>query len=214
MWRSAGLDIMINQQRLLDVSVIGELLLIDNCPEKSRKLHHHKIRTIHSGSNLFVNPSWNLGVKVASYEQICLLSDDVIFDPNIFIQLANHVRSEIGITGIGKGCDIGISGNIHPKKINLEVCNLDYREYETQFGCTMFFHKDAYYPVPEEAKIFLGDYWLFLYNNRKRKVQNYNVTNMDIIMEHSATSRGIDMVQVARSDFLNRDYLFDTYFPR
>ena len=55
---------------------VKEILIIDNSL-KGYKFNSEKVRVIIPKENLFVNPSWNLGVKEAKYEYICIANDDI-----------------------------------------------------------------------------------------------------------------------------------------
>jgi hypothetical protein len=195
MWRSHALDIMIGRQKILDNPLIGELLLINNDPSKTRVLKHPKIRTIYSGPNIFVNPAWTYGVSQSKFDKICFLSDDTIFHTNIFEQINEYIIPDNGIFGIGPNCYIGEMGSILDKKIELTVALEPNIKYPRDYGMLMFFHKKAFCPIPITLKIFVGDLWIYAYNAMKRKVPNYYINNFDFITKASTTSRSPEFTQ-------------------
>lgn len=211
MWRSKGLQHMIEDQKILDNPDVEELLIIDNDPSKTIEFNHPKVRVIYRGQNIFVNPAWNYGVRCATTPNICLLSDDIVFDPSVFSQLRTNPR--VGIIGLGEGCDVGPAGSITPKKVLVHRCMPYYSNYEQQFGMFMLFHKAAYLPIPEEAKVFLGDLWIFDWN-LKRGANNYFINNFDVVMQRGATSMSNDLIGIGGNDLKNRQYIFETYFPK
>ena len=63
---------------------VAEIIVIDNsCTGYSYE--SEKLRVIVPKENLYVNPSWNLGVKEAKEDIIALLNDDITI-PDSFCQ--------------------------------------------------------------------------------------------------------------------------------
>jgi len=62
--------------------LIGEIIVIDNAPNKTDQeiFKLEKVRYFAQTKNLYVNPSWNLGVELSNFNILCLYSDDVYFD--------------------------------------------------------------------------------------------------------------------------------------
>src|SRR5574343_47874 len=89
-------------QTLIELSKcshVGEIILIDNTtntiPIKLDKLTH-----ICEGINTYVNPAWNKGVKLAKYDKLCILNDDVWFDWDKLGEISEFISEEIGIIGM------------------------------------------------------------------------------------------------------------------
>ena len=68
---------------LVECELVGEVILIHNAETELTKIEHEKILHCESVENLFVNPSWNLGVELANFDHVALCNDDINFDPNI-----------------------------------------------------------------------------------------------------------------------------------
>lgn len=193
MWRSWHLGMMF--PHILNSSAVGEFILIDNNRDRrpaalNTYLTHPKLRLVDPGFNTYVNPGWNRGMQEAKWDQICILSDDIIFDHTIFQQLVPHVLPTAGVFGL------------EPESIN---CNMKVqigklitiREMPTQipplgFGCLMFLHKAATTTIPEDFKIFYGDNWLCCYNAIQRHRPNYLISNTDTQTRFTTTSGDIE----------------------
>lgn len=167
-----------DQLKLLhDNELIKEIILINNdtaaTPDWISSKKYKKILEVRPYSNLFVNPSWNLGVKMASEEKIMIHSDDVITDSYDFLSLINDVlTNEECIIGIGKNSYENNDG-----KINLE--DISNRPRDIGFGCSMFLNKKNYKEIPSQYLIWRGDDLLIdLHKNKNMKVYNINGLNM------------------------------------
>jgi hypothetical protein len=175
MWKYEPFVDFLNE--LLNNSNVGEVILIDNDPTRTPVLRaSSKLRYITFGSNIFVNPSWNYGVENASYDYVCILNDDLTFDLSVF----NGVRPVLdndttGVIGITPG---------HKEYNQTPVTDGKYQIVPWQegmhqfgYGCLMFVNKNNWTHIPDELKIYYGDYFIFdnhLANNRI----NYCIVNM------------------------------------
>jgi len=157
--------------------LIKEIILINNdttaTPEWINFKKYKKIIEVRPYSNIFVNPSWNLGVKMASEEKIMLHSDDVISASYDFLSLINDtLNKEECIIGIGKNSYEHNNGNI-----NLE--NISNRPRDVGFGCSMFLNKKNYKEIPSHYLIWRGDDLLIdLHKNKNMNVYNINGLSM------------------------------------
>lgn len=156
---------------------VSEIIIIDNST-KGYKHNSTKLKVIVPKKNLFVNPSWNLGVKEAKEEIISLLNDDITI-PNEFCKnIIEQMTSDMGIVGFHKDYIENVQ-KIMPTpestKIKLEKATGRCGYY----GVAMFFYKSSYIEIPEDIKIFWGDDWLY-YQNKKKKRTNYFIINQRI----------------------------------
>ena len=71
---------------------VDEIIVIDN---SLRGLNYKssKLRLIIPEENLFVNPSWNLGVKEAKNELVALLNDDIIIPDGFCSRIAEKMNA-------------------------------------------------------------------------------------------------------------------------
>lgn len=175
--------------RLLNTLVmdicVDEIIVIDNSLS-GINFSHEKLRIIIPKENLYVNPSWNLGVKEARNEIVALLNDDIAICDNFCSKVIAKINKNMGIVGIGansvKICDKITSG---PKNGELRLLPINHRG-ET-FGIAMFFYKDSYIKIPDGIKINYGDDWL-VYKNKRSEHQNYITDGIQIYHLGSLTS--------------------------
>ena len=179
---------------------VDEIIVIDN---SLRGLNYKssKLRLIIPEENLFVNPSWNLGVKEAKNELVALLNDDIIIPDGFCSRIAEKMNALRG----GGGC-VGFCGdNIivtkdlvpQPEQTSIELTATDTRCL--YWGMVIFFYKTSYYEIPEELKIYCGDDWIFIQNQRHKK-QNCNICGQNIYHYQSLSSKGKDLNPICRRD--------------
>lgn len=159
--------------------VVGEIIIIDNSC-KGFPNSFHKVRVISPTQNLYVNPSWNLGVQEARFEYYALFNDDLMIAPNFCSDLYPLLSPKHGIIGM------------HPKFV-LPTSKEDFGGSPTSnkpylvkakervfcFGTIMIGHKSSYFPIPDEIKIFYGDDYLFCLNRHNGR-QNYLLSGQTI----------------------------------
>ena len=88
---------------LVDVLVedksVGEIIIIDNAPADFF-YENDKTITLWPDENIYVNPSWNLGIEESSYDKFIIFNDDIIVPYNFVSQLESLLTIERGIIGI------------------------------------------------------------------------------------------------------------------
>ena len=181
MWRSYELEKMLP---LLDSHpVVGEILLINNDVTKTPTWFNRpwrKVKVFSPSSNIFVNPAFNLGIESAQSDKICLLQDDVMFDPNIFGFLNDIVTEDRGCIGVD--AKYMITRFPHDLEI-FPIQNLTFKPMgDIVFGYAfvMFLHRKNYIPIDEELKIHLGENWICYTHEKKGKqplvLENFPLT--------------------------------------
>jgi hypothetical protein len=171
---------------LISVDQIDEIIIINNDSTNTPKwdiLNNCKITVINKHQNIFVNPSWNLGVEISKNNSICLLNDDITFDKSIFNLINEDLLLSVGLIGLD------IYNNEGEPRIE------QIQDWPFAFGCMMFVHKHKYKHIPEQLKIMWGDTFLLinlkrfgLYVLRGSKVSNtISVTtgNSDVIAKYN-----------------------------
>ena len=158
-----------NLRRLNDCDEVGEIILIDN--NSSLKPIHlpyrSKLRHLQQERNIYVNPAWNLGVRLSEYEYICICNDDILFDTDIFQFIQPYLNE--GIYGMS-------TENYYNREPETpyEIRSIDHRPWG--WGCLFFIHKKNYYPIDERLKIASGDDWLIKYT----KGGAHEIYNLDL----------------------------------
>ena len=66
-------------EQLCSTNDVDEVLIINNAPARLTFVNR-KVRVLDQPENLYVNPSWNLGVSIARSKYICIANDDLAFD--------------------------------------------------------------------------------------------------------------------------------------
>ena len=156
---------------------VAEIIVIDNSLQGIDNISK-KLKVIIPKENLFVNPSWNLGVKEAKEDIVALLNDDVTLPYDFCKSVVEKMTPDMGIVGFHRDYIENIP-QVMPIP-ELEEITLEEAEGRCGFfGIAMFFYKSAYIEIPEDMKIFWGDDWLF-YMNRKRKIKNYLISGQKI----------------------------------
>lgn len=174
---------------LLELSnhkLVGEVILIDNTAN-TKILDIFKVNHILEGKNTFVNPAWNKGFKLAKYDKLLILNDDVETNWNVIDLAYNHITENIGLIGAGISCWQYIGGIA-------DVIPISYRP--NCYGCLMFIHKNSYKEIPESLKIHYGDDWLFEKSNK----QNYQIINWKIGGDSEQTSGLSEFNQIKEYD--------------
>lgn len=173
--RSAALLPLLRQ--LDDHPLVAEVVLIDNAslPLSER---YRGVRRIDPGENLYVNPSWNLGVAESTTDMVALCNDDVLFTPSLIDAAARALRLPVGLVGPSNVCFKGIWGPGGKARFRPT-----YRR-PSGFGTLMFLRRDSYIEIPSSMKIWFGDDWLF-YQQRRRNLAFHGV---DIDTQMSTTS--------------------------
>jgi hypothetical protein len=176
---------------LNECEYVDEIIVIDNSYDGYQDTKVEKIRFVSFGGNIYVNPAWNLGVKIAKNNCIAILNDDINFDPNIFGLIGEDVLSTFGIIGMGEG---NYKGNNSGEPI-LEVWNGKVRDWG--WGCLIMFDKTNWIDIPDDIKIWYGDDYIFKCNpSPKATMKNFNIET-----EMSTTSDEKEWDAVKKQDY-------------
>lgn len=134
--------------------LVGEILLIDNIGF-DYKWTFKKIRVLNDGNNLFVNPSWNLGVREAKFDKIIIANDDIVFRFDTVIEKVDEYLQVGMICGFSVNC-FAQKRNGTPLVSKLQIIkHISKRAYG--FGVFMILFKETYFPIPDEFKVWYGD---------------------------------------------------------
>lgn len=167
-------------QLLQRSDVVGEVVVVNNA---DRPLPHRTAKTtvLDPGRNLFVNPSWNLGVRHCRHRNLLICNDDVLFDAGV-LDFADHaLTAGSGAIGPDRSCfreELEGAGPDQP-----ELVPTDRRTWG--WGTMMFMPRRHYVPVPEDLLIWAGDDWVFRHQRR----QNHLLRGVTIQTVMGSTSR-------------------------
>lgn len=183
-------------ETLVSDSTVEEIIVINNSTDNF-SYENPKVRIISKGENLFVNPSWNLGVAEAKCEYIALVNDDIIIPQNFCSAVLNKMNNKHGIVGIDNKYitefnEDNLQEALDNNTLDESKISLTPVKYRTKcFGVMMFFNKNIYKPVPEDLKIFFGDDYIVHYA-KKAKKQNAVVSGQNIYHYGSMSSKGFN----------------------
>lgn len=151
MWRSNWIYTSIS--KLVEHPKVGEIILIDNSTEQ-KEFNSTKIRHIKEGTNTYVNPAWNKGVKLSKYENICIANDDLAFNTDLLYYIEPHIKKGI----------IGTAAENYDKfrlDFNPDIQPMPFREWG--WGSLLFIHKSNWVDIPSDLLIACGDDFLLKY---------------------------------------------------
>ena len=148
MWKSDWIWTSIKQ--LEEHPEVGEIILIDNSSEQ-KELNGEKICHIREGVNTYVNPSWNKGVRISKFDNLCIANDDLAFNPKLLDFIKPHIHK--GIIGMAAENYDKFRPDFQP---NIEPMPL--REWG--WGCLLFIHKSNWVEIPDDLLIACGDDYL------------------------------------------------------
>ena len=190
---------------LIEDESVGEIIIIDNAPADFF-YDNEKVITLKQEENLYVNPSWNLGVEEADYDKFIIFNDDIIIPYNFVSQLESLLTSDKGIIGVDAPSVISIEGfndkNITFLDRKIELKSITNRDWG--FGITIAGHRNSYYKIPENIRIWYGDDYLTMVNKKQGKV-NYVIDDIPIFTKMSASSDLEEFDEIKNIDTLMYD---------
>ena len=200
------LDLLLKE--LNEDESVGEIILIDNSL-KGYSCDYEKVKVFIPNENLYVNPSWNFGIKQAKYNYFGILNDDILIPKNLPTEVLKTLidNPKIGLVGIESSTvindeDRDFSG--YPSPIDKIILNNFRYTYENQnnfWGVAIWGSKANYYEIPEELLIYCGDDYLLKLNYDNCKTC-YAISNITIKHCHSLTSSLPEYEQIKQNDLL------------
>ena len=190
---------------LIEDESVGEIIIIDNAPADF-SYDNEKVVTLRQEENLYVNPSWNLGIEESDYDKFIILNDDIIIPYNFVSQLEGMLTPDKGIIGIDERGVIKIP-HFNSKNITFLDRKIDLKPLKKRgwgFGITLAGHRKSYYKIPENIRIWYGDDYLVQMNNEVGKV-NYVIDDIPIFTKMSTTSDLSEFNEIKHIDALMYD---------
>ena len=204
LWRAKEFtDHLVNV--LVEDESVGEIIIIDNAPADFF-YDNEKVITFWSIENMYVNPSWNLGIKESSYDKFIIFNDDIIIPYNFVSQLEHLLTEDKGLVGIDSRGVIQVdsfsSENITFLDREIALKSIVNRNWG--FGIAFGGHHKSYHKIPENIRIWYGDDYLVQMNNEQGKV-NYVIDDIPIFTRMSATSDAEEFNEIKNVDTLMYD---------
>lgn len=191
LWKSKRTDKLLKD--LEDCIYVDEIIIIDNASIYETDRTIGKIRMVSKGENIYVNPAWNLGIKIAKNDLVALVNDDINFDTTIFGVITKDILSEFGIIGQS---EFNYKVNNSDEPI-LEKWTGKVRDWG--WGCLIMFDKTNWIDIPDDIKIWYGDDFIFKCNpSTKSTLKNFNIET-----EMSTTSDEKEWDERKKEDYNN-----------
>ena len=206
LWRAKEFtDHLVNV--LVEDESVGEIIIIDNAPADFF-YDNEKVVILRQEENIYVNPSWNLGIEESDYDKFIILNDDIIIPYNFVSQLEKWLTKDKGIIGIDKPSVIKVvdCSNENITFLDREIALKSIVIRDWGFGIVMAGHRNSYYKIPENIRIWYGDDYLTQMNNEEGKV-NYVIDDIPIFTRMSATSDLEEFSEIKNVDTLMYDRL-------
>ena len=211
MWRCPYITEML-LTNLIEHPLVGEIILIDNDRLRTPDwdlLNHEKFKHLVQDTNIGVNPAWNLGVQHSNYDLLCIINDDIVFDPKVFDKIEPLMYADdAGAFGIING-DPAMG---QPVKTDGSI---DFLEWKPGmiihcFGQLMFTHKKNWVHIPDDLLINFGDDIIFhspLQNGKK----NYLIYNIEFVSPFSATVTDPTVTLVSPAQFEREKEIYSVW---
>ncbi len=173
MWQ--GKEAIKTIEELSKLNSVGEIIVIDNSTDEIHLEDFEKVVHIREGKNTYVNPAWNKGAKLAKFDKLLFVNDDVITDWSFVDALDEYITPDRGMIGAGVSCWQGPHNHSG-------VVPIGHRP--NCYGCVFAMHKDSYVEIPDDLKVHYGDDWLFTKSGKP----NYEIRGWQMSGESEQTS--------------------------
>ena len=176
--------------------VVDEILLINNAQKKFIPIINiKKLKIYNQDKNLYVNPSWNYGIKLIKNDYFLIINDDLLCPENFCSMVMNSDifdRKDTGLLGLYYWQILNFSPNVDDFDVpnfdenkTIEFIPFNYYMGTSNWGSAFFGKKQNYYDIPDGFKVIFGDNYL-LKRNLDAKKKNYFIKN--IVCYHTASS--------------------------
>ena len=181
---------------LIKCQYVDEIILIDNAGKYFEYYEAlDKVKLVQVEENIYVNPAWNLGIKIAKNDLVALISDDINFDTTIFGVIDENILETFGIIGMGEG---NYKEQIDDSKgPYLDVWQPGVNDWG--WGCMILLNKKNWIDIPDDIKIWYGDNIIKDVNpSPKACLRNFKVET-----EMSTTSDEPEWNEIKKKDYEN-----------
>ena len=194
LWKSNRIHKLLRD--LIGCEFVDEIILIDNAGKFFEYYEAlDKVKLIKVEENIYVNPAWNLGIKISKNDLIALVNDDINFDTNIFGVINENVLNQFGIVGMGEG---NYKDEINKEKGSyIDIWEPGVNDWG--WGCLIMLKKSHWLPIPNEIKIWYGDNIIKDVNSVSKGV----LRNFKVETEMSTTSDETEWDEVKKKDYEN-----------
>lgn len=170
LWQPAGLVGALEEY--LNSSAIERVIVIDNAPAQrpaaARELEPHpRLLLLAQSENLYVNPSWNLGLaQIANSSTLVgILNDDIQIPACVLEALLAQAPASGTVVGLLPPPEISVPATAFPA-YPLVLEPFTYRRELSigsqcrGFGSALFLRRGDFVPIPSSLQIWFGDDWI------------------------------------------------------
>lgn len=187
---------------LVKDEIVNEILIIDNT-SKGFLTSENKVRVITPEKNIFVNPSWNLGVKQAKNNYFALFNDDLLVCDNFCSKILQLIKNSknFGALGMASESVINLSYPCDKPAFTKLKLTEDNNERPNNWGCIIFGKKDNWIDIPENIKVVCGDDFI-RYMERKQNRQIYKLSNAIVHHIGGLSSSNPKLINILKNDII------------
>lgn len=201
------LDMLLNE--LNADNSVSEIILIDSS-RKGYNTELSKVRVIipEENINLYVNQSWNLGVKEAKENLFALFNDDLLVCDNFCSRVIELIEAinNFGFLGMSENSIINTNITNYPQYTNFYIKEISKRR-PSFWGSIIFGNKQNYKEIPENIKVWCGDDYI-IYSCDKNV---YELEKAQIFHLGSLSSHNKALKKIKHSDVFNFAELYPKY---
>ena len=144
--------------------LVNEIIVINNDKSKTPSWFangsYNKVLEIIPHTNLFVNPSWNLGIRASNSKFILLQNDDIVCKNYHHLDnIKEKLETEDCLIGNADSVYTHTEGNLFLEEI--EIWRIESGAYAKAipwgWGCSLFLRKESYKEIPDQIKVWYGD---------------------------------------------------------
>lgn len=193
--------IYLTLEELSKEDCVGEIIVIDNSGESRNHPIINKVKWHKEFTNIYVNPSWNLGAKLSTFDHLCFLNDDIWFEWKVLNYIDKAISIDKGMIGMSSKNYLPLAEDFNITEIYSERNPKGARPIG--YGCCFFIHKKNWIEIPNDIKIWAGDDFIFYYKNN---LKNWLIQGIEI---HGNLSKTVEdeNLSIAFKPIMHNDML-------
>jgi len=158
----------------------AELIIIDN-NQSDFTDPDPRIKVFRMRQNIFVNPSWNLGVSFSTNDKVCIVNDDINFNLPRFHKFV----LETGVKAVCYNSKTYLTTKDEDEYKLIQFTNPNRRP--PGIGQMMYLHKENWTELPYEMKLWYGDDIIYYYHTLVRNIPFHYIEGMALLGEQSVS---------------------------
>ena len=197
---------------LVNDIAVSEIIIIENSGKGLYIPPNEKIKIYNPKKNLYVNPSWNLGISLIKNERFLIINDDILCCKNFCSKILNSgilENENTGLVGINPVSivqyDRAAVSDIEPPKEKFETIQftpMPNYMCTGDWGSAFFGKKSNFYTIPDDIKIIFGDNYILKKNLDAQKI-NYMISGTQFNHIHSLSSASAEFSNIISNDIKN-----------